>query len=309
MNRASCPDHEKVSVDRPAATVRLAPVFTGIFKFDLHCHLLPGIDDGAVDLDMALEMARMAVADGIGTVACTPHIFPGMYENTATGIRAAIAGLQVELDARGIALKLVEGADVHLDPDLVADIRAGRIPTIAGSRYLLLEPPHHVAPPRFEDAMFALMTIGIVPVITHPERLTWVEDHYDLFVRLAARGAWMQVTAGALTGRFGRRVKYWGDKFVGEGHCHILATDAHHPQRRPPLLAEAREAAARLVGPDEAGHMVVTRPAGIVADADPLSLPPALVAVAGKGARAAPRSAPGVPGLSRRILPGRGGRA
>src|SRR5690606_18013463 len=156
---------------------------------DLHCHLLPGIDDGAVDLDMALEMARMAAADGIRTVACTPHIFPGMYETTADGIRAAIASLQAELDARDIALTLVEGADVHLDPDLAAGIRGGRIPTIAGSHYLLLEPPHHVAPPRFEEAMFELMTIGIVPVITHPERLTWVEDHYDTFVRLAGRGA------------------------------------------------------------------------------------------------------------------------
>ena len=248
---------------------------------DLHCHLLPGIDDGAVDLDMALDMARMAVADGIRTVACTPHIFPGMYENTASGIRAAIAGLQAELDARDIALKLVEGADVHLDPDLAAGIRGGRIPTIAGSRYLLLEPPHHIAPPRFEESMFELMTIGIVPVITHPERLTWVEDQYDMFVRLAGRGVWMQVTAGALTGRFGRRVKYWGDKFVGEGHCHIVATDAHHPQRRPPLLAEAREAAAKLVGSDEAGHMVDTRPGGIVADADPAVLPPLLSTTAG----------------------------
>ena len=87
--------------------------------FDLHCHLLPGIDDGAVDLEMALAMARMAVADGIITIACTPHIYPGMYDNNAAGIRAAVAALQAELDARGIALRLVEGADVHLDPDLL----------------------------------------------------------------------------------------------------------------------------------------------------------------------------------------------
>lgn len=244
--------------------------------FDLHCHLLPGIDDGAVDLDMALAMARLAVDDGITTVACTPHIYPGMYDNHAAGIRAAVVALQSELDARGIALRLVEGADVHLDPGLVAGIRGGRIPTLAGSRYLLLEPPHHVAPPRFEESVFELMVAGFVPVITHPERLSWVEAHYDTFVRLAERGAWMQVTAGALTGRFGRRVGYWGERFVGEGHCMVLATDAHHPVRRPPLLAEAREAAARLVGGEAAGDMVVTRPAGVVADADPSTLPPPL---------------------------------
>lgn len=243
---------------------------------DLHHHLLPGIDDGATDLAMALEMARMAVADGIGTVACTPHIYPGLYDNDRAGIVAAIARLQDALDQAGIPLCLVEGADVHLDPGLVEGIRGGRIPTLAGSRYLLLEPPHHVAPPNFEGVVFELMATGLVPVITHPERLSWVEDHYDLFVRLSRRGAWMQITAGALTGRFGRRVKYWSERFVDEGHCMVLATDAHHPQRRPPLLAEAREAVAARLGAEEALHMVQTRPAGIVADLAPHALPPAL---------------------------------
>lgn len=243
---------------------------------DLHYHLLPGIDDGSTDLAMSLEMARMSVADGVTTVACTPHIYPGLYENTRDGIVEAIARLQAELDNAGIPLRLVEGADVHLDTGLIEGIRGGRIPTLAGSRYLLLEPPHHVAPPNFEGVVFDLMAAGFVPVITHPERLTWVETHYDLFVRLARRGAWMQVTAGALTGRFGRRVAYWADRFVDEGHCMILATDAHHPRRRPPLLAEAYEAAITKVGAEEARHMVETRPAGIVADIAPHELPPAL---------------------------------
>ena len=273
---------------------------------DLHCHLLPGIDDGAVDLDMALRMARMAAADGIHTVACTPHIYPGMYENNATGIRAAITALQVELNNAGIALRLVEGADVHLDLNLIGGIRAGRVPTLAGSRYLLLEPPHHVAPPRFEDAVFELMAAGIVPVITHPERLSWVETHYDLFVRLVQRGAWMQITAGAITGRFGRRVQYWGDRFVAEGQAHLLATDAHHPERRPPLLAEAREVAARLLGAEEAMHLVQTRPAGIVADVDPVRLPAHLAARPGFGPS---RRAEAQGGALGRFLRGLRGRA
>ena len=260
---------------------------------DLHHHLLPAIDDGATDLAMALEMARMAAADGITTVACTPHIYPGLYDNTRDGIVAAIAALQAQLDQEGIALRLVEGADVHLDLGLLEGIRGGRIPTLAGSRYLLLEPPHHVAPPNFEGVVFELMAAGIIPVITHPERLAWVEDHYDLFVRLARRGAWMQVTAGALTGRFGRRVKYWGERFVDEGHCMLLATDAHHPQRRPPLLAEAREAVAARLGAAEAGHMVQTRPAGIVSDLPPQALPPALHAQAPDTAPPAPPTRPG----------------
>ena len=240
---------------------------------DLHCHIVPGIDDGAVDLAMALQMARIAADDGITAIACTPHIYPGMYENTADGIRAAVARLQRELDEHGIGLRLYEGADVHLDPQLPERIRSGEVPTLAGSRYLLLEPPHHVAPPRFEETVFELMAAGIVPVVTHPERLTWIETHYDMFRRLSERGAWMQITAGALTGRFGRRVQYWGERFVDEGHCALLATDAHHPVRRPPLLQEAREAAARRIGAVEATNMVSARPGGIVGNVAPDQLP------------------------------------
>jgi len=240
---------------------------------DLHCHLLPGIDDGAVDLEMSLAMARIAAADGIRTVACTPHIYPGMYENTAAGIRGAIQALQMELDQRDIPLRLVEGADVHLEPGLSGSIRDGRVPTLAGSRYLLLEPPHHVAPPRFAESLFELMVAGVIPVITHPERLTWIENQYPVFVQVAAAGAWMQITAGSLTGRFGKRPQYWAERMLDEGLVHLLATDAHHPRRRPPLLAEARDAAARRVGETEATHLVLTRPQGIVDDAAPDALP------------------------------------
>ena len=241
--------------------------------YDLHCHLLPGIDDGPAELSVSLEMARMAVADGITIVACTPHIYPGLYDNDAPGIRAAIARLRQHLEAQGIALHLVEGADVHLAPGLATAIAEGRVPTLAGSRYLLFEPPHHVAPPRFEQSVFELMAAGIVPVVTHPERLTWVEEHYDMFVRLAGRGAWMQVTAGALTGRFGKRPRYWAERFVGEGHAMLLATDAHDPRRRPPLLAEGRDAAARLIGAAAAQDLVVTHPALILRNATPVTLP------------------------------------
>ncbi len=241
---------------------------------DLHCHLLPGIDDGPADKALALAMAEIAFADGIRTIACTPHIYPGMYDNDAAGIQAACAAFQAELDERGIALRLTTGADVHLDEDLLGGIRAGRIPTLAGSRYLLLEPPHHVAPPRFDQSVFQLLVAGIVPVITHPERLTWIEDHYEIFVQLVKEGAWMQLTAGSVTGRFGRRPRYWAERMLDEGLVHLLATDAHHPQRRPPLLAEARDAAAGRLGDAEAGHLVLTRPQGILDDRAPASLPP-----------------------------------
>ena len=122
--------------------------------------------------------------------------------------------------------------------------------------------------------MFQLMAAGYVPVITHPERLSWIEDRYATFVDLARQGAWLQVTAGSLTGRFGSAAQYWGERLLDEGWVHILATDSHGVERRPPLLAEGRRAAERWVGAKEAEHLVQTRPQGILNHIDPDGLPP-----------------------------------
>ena len=241
---------------------------------DLHCHILPGIDDGSPSLEESIAMATLSVADGITVAACTPHIYPGLYDNDAHGIGAARRALQLELDARHIALKLVDGADTHLVPEVLDGIRAGRIPTLNGSRYLLLEPPHHVAPPRFEHSVFALLAAGIVPILTHPERLTWLDRHYAAFRRLAERGAWLQITAGALTGEFGRGPRHYGEKLLDDGLVHILATDAHGSKQRAPRLAAGRDAAAKRVGSAEAENLVSVRPRGVLANTDPAQLPP-----------------------------------
>lgn len=240
---------------------------------DLHCHLLPGIDDGARDLETSLAMARVASADGITTIACTPHILPGVYNNSGPAIRAARDQLQQALDEAGIPIGLVTGADAHVTPELGAQLRDGRALTLNNSRYFLLEPPHHVLPPRLEDHVFGLQAAGFVPVLTHPERLTWLDQHYDLVKRLVYSGVLMQLTAGSLTGRFGRRPRYWAERMLDEGFCHLLATDAHDPVQRAPLLAEARDHAARRLGPEEAMHLVLTRPQGILNDCSPAELP------------------------------------
>lgn len=236
---------------------------------DLHSHILPGIDDGAKTLDESLEMARIAVADGIHTMACTPHIYPGMYMNDGPGIECARFRLQAELVGNGIPLKLVTGADVHLVPGLIDGLKSGLVPTLNGSRYFLLEPSHTTPPPRLEDSVFNLITSGYTPIITHPERLTWVESHYPVFQRMVAQGAWMQVTAGALTGAFGKRAQQWGERFVGDGFTHILATDAHSTGRRCPRLSEGLEVVRRLVGDVEAQRMVVERPIAVLENLSP----------------------------------------
>ncbi|MBS0213856.1 MAG: capsular biosynthesis protein [Proteobacteria bacterium] len=246
---------------------------------DLHCHMLPGIDDGAPDRAVAVAMARCAANDGITHVACTPHIYPGLYDNCRDGILRHIEAFRAVLAEEGIDLQLVVGADTHLTPDLLRDIRAGLIPTLNDTRYLLFEPPHHVAPPRLEESVFNLLVAGIVPVVTHPERLSWIESNYETFERLVDAGALMQITAGSVTGRFGGRPKYWAERMLEDGMVHLLATDAHHVDKRPPLMREARDAAAAIVGDEEATHLVLTRPRMILENRPPDELPEAIGAI------------------------------
>lgn len=239
---------------------------------DLHTHILPGIDDGAKTLEVSLEMARMAVSDGTSIMACTPHIYPGLYMNDSPGIHAARDKLQQALDVFHIPLKLVVGADAHLVPELLEGLTTGRVPTLNGSRYFLLEPSHHVAPPHFENSVFQIMAAGYVPVITHPERLGWIEHHYPAFLELARRGAWLQLTAGSIVGTFGKSARYWSERLLGDGMVHLIASDAHNTSKRNPAMSDALPTLESALGNEEARRLVWDRPRAILDNQDPATV-------------------------------------
>jgi protein-tyrosine phosphatase len=241
---------------------------------DLHCHLLPGVDDGSKNLAMSLDMARMACADGITTVVCTPHILPTVYENKGPEIKAAVTLLQQALSSADIPLSLLSGADVHMVPDLVSGLNDGRILTLAGSRYLLLEPPHHVMPRQLDECIFKLQSAGYVAILTHPERLSWIEPQYVLIRRMVHRGLWIQLTAGSLTGRFGQGPRYWAERMLDEGLCHVMATDAHNTSTRPPHLGSAQAMVEQRLGAAEAANIFRIRPRGVLDNVSPAKLPP-----------------------------------
>jgi len=213
------------------------------------------------------------VAQGVTDVACTPHILPGLYHNSGSDIREATQRLQELLDQEGIPLHLATGADVHMAPNFVAGLRSGQLLTIANSRYVLVEPPHHTAPPQIEDFFFNLLVAGYVPILTHPERLSWVPSRYQIIKKLIQSGVWMQITAGSFAGAFGRNALYWAQRMLDEGCVHLIATDAHDAERRPPDLAAGRDLVAKRVGSEEAQRLVLTRPMGILKDESPSSLP------------------------------------
>ena len=160
-----------------------------------------------------------------------------------------------------------------MTPDFVGGLRSGHILTLADSRYVLVEPPHHTAPPQLEDFFFNLLVAGYVPVLTHPERLSWVPSKYETIKKLVQAGVWMQITAGSFSGAFGRNPLYWSQRMLDEGCVHFIASDAHDAERRPPSMAVGYECVAKRVGEEEAQHLVLTRPMGILKDQLPSSLP------------------------------------
>jgi protein-tyrosine phosphatase len=227
------------------------------------------MDDGSKSLAESIDMGRIAVSDGISITACTPHILPGVYNHTGPAIGAAVARLQAEFDAAKIPLLLVGGADIHVAPNLRDLLRVGDAPTLGRSRYFLLEPPQFLVPPRFEEYLFDLIVAGYVPIITHPERLPWVEKHYERLRNVVRSGVWMQLTAGSIVGKFGRRARYRAERMLDDGIAHIVASDAHNPDMRPPRLSDAFVALEKRLGSEEARNLLIVRPAGILKNKSP----------------------------------------
>jgi protein-tyrosine phosphatase len=241
---------------------------------DIHCHILPGVDDGAADLSTALAMARMAVEDGVRTIVCTPHIMPGVYDNRPADIRAAVKRFAEACGEAGLSLQLLAGSDAHIRPDFVAALNTDRVQTIGGGRYVLFEPPHTVAPPRLEESLFDISVSGWVPILTHPERFAWMEERYDILPGLVEAGVLMQVTAGSLVGVFGEGPRRLAERMLEDGLVHVVASDGHNTRRRNPRLAAAYERCRELMGDEEARHLVATRPAVVVADEPVAAMPP-----------------------------------
>jgi protein-tyrosine phosphatase len=241
---------------------------------DLHCHMLPKIDDGPKTLDESIAMAKIAVHDGITVLACTPHIYQGVYNNTAEKIKEATAAFQKVLDRKKISLKLVYASDTHIHPNLIEEIRLGNVPTFNGGRYLLLEPTHHIAPIGFEAYVIKMLEEGFVPIITHPERLSYIEKFYDVMTRLVQKGAWMQITASSFSGRFGEKAKKFAIRFLVDGKIAIIASDAHDSKHRPPILSQAFLSASKVLGEDEARRLVLDRPSAVLDNMDPKKVTP-----------------------------------
>lgn len=230
---------------------------------DIHCHILPGLDDGPSTLDESLEMCRIASADGIATIVATPHFKPGTY--AIHDLSGHIRTLQNELDRQGIGITILPGADVSVTPELPAYLSQYRELTINGSgRYFLAELPHEAIPAHWDQFLLSQRSKGIVPIITHPERNRWFLNHPDALAPFVMSGGLVQITAMSVTGGVGPDVREYCLFLLRRHLVHVLATDAHSTAQRPPILSAALHAASELIGESAAKRLVSDNPQAII---------------------------------------------
>lgn len=233
---------------------------------DLHCHLLPGIDDGPETLDEAVCLAKQMAEGGVTHAVVTPHIHYGRWDNTPEIIKKSLNELQQGIELEGIPLTLGYAAEVRIDVDVLAAVPQGNIPFLGvyqGKRVMLLELPHSNIPMGTEQIVQWLLKQNILPMIAHPERNKDVMRRYEKLASLVELGCLFQVTAGSLVGQFGNAAQEIAERMLNAGLVTILASDAHHIQRRPANLGEGYQAAASLVGEHEAMSLVKDRPLAI----------------------------------------------
>lgn len=211
---------------------------------DLHCHFLPGIDDGAENIEQALELAQMAVADGITAAAMTPHVHVGRYENYRTGIVKRTEEFQRALEQRGIPLTVFPAGEVRLNYEVMDLVNADEAPFLGmldGYRIMLLEFPHSQIPVGADKLVQWLLSRKIRPLIAHPERnkdVMRAQMKIEPFVNM---GCMLQVTAGSLLGKFGTQSKLVAEYLLLQNWISVLATDSHDAKNRPPDLGAAHD--------------------------------------------------------------------
>lgn len=232
---------------------------------DLHCHILPGIDDGARTLDEAIEMCRMAAAEGCRAMVATPHQRRGAWWNAD---RESITGIAKKVQAAvGSVLRIYLGGEVHVDSDLLAEVEklpGGGIFTLAGSKYLLIELGAHGRGSEAIHVVHELTVAGWRPILAHPELIPWLADDFDLLERLVALGARLQLTAMSVTGDFGQLPQASTHTLIEAGLAHFVASDCHDRQRRPPGMRRAYHLIAGRWGAEVAKRLVSDNPRAVV---------------------------------------------
>ncbi len=233
---------------------------------EIHSHIIPALDDGPADMEASVAMGRIAAGEGTKIFISTSHSSEA-GEIGLGGMQARLEEVRAAWDAEGLGMRLELGVEIWLDYETLDALKSGRLWTLAGSQYVLVELPSSSWPNYAERALFDLQLTGYAPILAHPERYSAVQDDPNVLFQLAERGILAQVTSAALVGDQGSTLKKAADTLVRHGLVQFISSDSHNAtsKRRMPLLREAVAAAALLIGEETALAMVTTNPAAILA--------------------------------------------
>jgi protein-tyrosine phosphatase len=229
---------------------------------DLHTHLLPDWDDGAKTWDDLAKMIEIAQKDGIRKIGLAPHLYRlNKYDSDIPLLKLKMA--QFKLKTAGGPVQFYEGTEVFIHHEIIPSLRDHGL-TVNGSSYFFIEFPSEYVLPGVKDLFFNIRLAGFIPIISHPERNAGFQDRPELLSDLIKMDCLAQVTAKSLTGSFGSLVKKTAEMFVAANLVHLIASDAHDPVRRPPVLSKAVEEARKIVGDKKAMAMVTSIPQAIL---------------------------------------------
>ena len=224
---------------------------------DLHCHILPGLDDGPSTKEESLRMAETAIADGITHIVATPHC-SDRYSFDFNQVRQLREELQAKIGGR---LKIATGCDFHLNPENLAALKKNALPyCINQLDYLLLEFNEVSIPPAMDHTLHDIQLSGLRLIITHPERNAILRARPERLKHWVRRGCFGQVTGGALTGVFGPVAQQVATDWIGEGLIHFVANDAHNTRTRPPRLQPAYNVVIDQFGEEKAHALFLDNP-------------------------------------------------
>ena len=235
---------------------------------DLHVHILPGLDDGPADWEESILLARRLWEEDIRTVAATPHDTGLRGRDSRAQVESLLEELRSKLVGEGLALEIVPGVEIMLEPDIIRRLETGAVFPLNSSRYVLVELPFYSYPVYVESVLFKLRVKGYRPILAHPERNSFLQERPELLYPLVKSGVLVQVTAGSITGEMGRMARWAARLFLRQRWVHVIASDAHSATWRPPSLNAAVKEASAIVGQDIALAMVTTVPQAILNDED-----------------------------------------
>jgi len=218
---------------------------------DIHCHILPGVDDGAQSLQDSIDMARQAVNEGITGIVASPHHRNRQYVNPKQIIEEKVAELKHALDKEGITLDIFVGQENRIVGELAEDfVNSHDIATVNNNNYILVEFPTNHVPNYSEQLFYELQMQGLIPVVVHPERNTAITEDPDKLYRLIEKGAISQVTAASIAGAFGKKIQKFSLQLLESNLSHVIASDAHNITNRSFKIREAFSVIEKEFGMD-----------------------------------------------------------